>query len=69
MLRRVLPQNPPWWEVFNADRETILEISDAILSLYHMPKFQWLEPLADVDYLKYVEKQRTYFLSSCVLCS
>jgi hypothetical protein len=33
-----LPADLPWWEMFNADMDSILSISDSILGLYHLPK-------------------------------
>lgn len=41
------PQLPaPWWTLFNTDLETIEHIADTILSIYHLPRILWIEPLA-----------------------
>lgn len=40
-----LPDNPPWWVLFNADIKEMGEICNTILALYHRPKVAFLEPL------------------------
>lgn len=40
-----LPDNPPWWVLFNADMHEMGEICNTILALYHRPKAAFLEPL------------------------
>jgi len=40
-----LPDNPPWWVLFNADMREMGEICNTILALYHRPKVAFLEPL------------------------
>ncbi|CAM9491429.1 unnamed protein product [Hapterophycus canaliculatus] len=40
-----LPDNPPWWVLFNADMQEMGEICNTILALYHRPKVTFLEPL------------------------
>lgn len=42
-----LPDNPPWWILFNADMREMGEICNAILALYHRPKVTFLEPLCE----------------------
>ncbi|CAM9617749.1 unnamed protein product [Ectocarpus sp. 6 AP-2014] len=42
-----LPDNPPWWVLFNADMQEMGEICNTILALYHRPKVAFLEPLCD----------------------
>lgn len=42
-----LPDNPPWWVLFNADMREMGEICNSILALYHRPKVSFLEPLCE----------------------
>ena len=49
-----LPDENIWLAAFGTDIETVTKISNAILSLYHMPKVQWLEPIAEVEHLAQV---------------
>lgn len=42
-----LPDNPPWWVLFNADMKEMGEICNTILALYHRPKVAFLEPLCE----------------------
>lgn len=42
-----LPDNPPWWVLFNADMNDMGAICNAILALYHRPKVPFLEPLCE----------------------
>lgn len=42
-----LPDNPPWWVLFNADMQEMGEICNTILALYHRPKVAFLEPLCE----------------------
>lgn len=42
-----LPDNPPWWVLFNADMTEMGEICNTILALYHRPKVAFLEPLCE----------------------
>lgn len=37
-LKLPIPEYPPWWEVMNADLDTILTICDNILSLFEIEK-------------------------------
>lgn len=40
-----LPEDPPWWILFNADMREMGEICNTILALYHRPRVAFLEPL------------------------
>lgn len=42
-----LPDNPPWWVLFNADMQEMGKICNTILALYHRPKVAFLEPLCE----------------------
>lgn len=42
-----LPDNPPWWVLFNADMQEMGEICNTILALYHRPQVAFLEPLCE----------------------
>jgi hypothetical protein len=46
-----LPEEPyPWWSLMVEDFNLINIICDKILSLYHLPKLSWLDPLPDDVY-------------------
>jgi len=46
-----LPEEPyPWWKLMTDDYNLICIICDKILSLYHLPKLNWIEPLPDDVY-------------------
>ncbi|KAF0991572.1 hypothetical protein HZS_3987 [Henneguya salminicola] len=34
ILKIILPQNPPWWLLFDVDEKTLLDICENILTLY-----------------------------------
>ena len=51
VLQHPLPSNFDWLEVMDTDIKTIHSVCNQILELYHMPKLQWLEPLAETTHL------------------
>lgn len=44
-LKIALPNNPPWWELFEASKEHMDEIRSAMRSLYASPKMTWMASL------------------------
>lgn len=48
-LKIKLPDNPPWWVLFNADLMEMGEICNTILALYRRPKVAFLEPLCEIS--------------------
>lgn len=47
-----LPDNPPWWVLFNADLKVMGEVCNTILALYQRPKVTFLEPLCETKIFK-----------------
>lgn len=47
-----LPDNPPWWVLFNADLKVMGEVCNTILALYQRPKVTFLEPLCEGSIFK-----------------
>lgn len=37
-----LPENPPWWKVFDADKSGIDEVCRVLAHLYTLPKAQYI---------------------------
>ena len=69
-----LPASSDWLEVMDTDIDTVHSICDDILELYHMPRLQWLEPIAEVPQLSpeviVTQSSRfTIFISIFFLCS
>ncbi len=44
-LQIPLPENPPWWDLFNTTEKEIAEIANAIQGLYSRPKMEWVDPV------------------------
>ncbi|KAI0518712.1 hypothetical protein KFK09_006148 [Dendrobium nobile] len=44
-----LPENPPWWLVFDADQAGIQEVCRVLAQLYSLPKAQYLPVYKDND--------------------
>ena len=44
-LRLKLPDNPPWWELFDATKRDIEVICNRLLRLYQGESVAWLESL------------------------
>ena len=38
VLQMPMPENPPWWEVFEATEEQVRGVCAALLELYSRPK-------------------------------
>jgi len=56
-----LPEEPyPWWKLMTNNFNLICLICDKILSLYHLPKLNWLEPLPDDVYYLSEEACKLY---------
>ena len=45
----VLPENPPWWELFDANKAQLLEVARTILDLYKRPKARYISLSAKSD--------------------
>lgn len=37
-----LPENPPWWKAFDADKSSIDEVCRVLAHLYSLPKAQYV---------------------------
>lgn len=44
-----LPESPPWWEVFDADKDGIDEVCSVLAHLYSLPKAQCIAVYKDND--------------------
>lgn len=44
-----LPENPPWWLVFDADKAGIDEVCRVLAHLYSLPKAQYVPVYKDND--------------------
>ncbi|KAG1693661.1 hypothetical protein DVH05_023064 [Phytophthora capsici] len=44
-----LPENPPWYTLFDVDKLQLYAVSVAIMELYKQDKVQWLEPLTETN--------------------
>lgn len=44
-----LPENPPWWKVFDADKSGIDEVCRVLAHLYSLPKAQYIPVCNDGD--------------------
>lgn len=42
-----LPENPPWWKVFDADKACIDEVCRVLAHLYSLPKAQYIHVCKD----------------------
>ncbi|CAN1323153.1 CYCL1-1 [Linum perenne] len=45
-----LPENPPWWKAFDADKSSIDEICRVLAHLYSLPKAQYMSICKDGDF-------------------
>lgn len=46
-----LPENPPWWKAFDADKSGIDEVCRVLAHLYSLPKAQYIPVCKDGDSL------------------
>ncbi|KAK1944644.1 Cyclin-L1-1 [Phytophthora citrophthora] len=44
-----LPENPPWYALFDVEKSQLYTVSVAIMELYKQEKVQWLEPLTETN--------------------
>jgi hypothetical protein len=44
-----LPEDPPWWTVFDADEAGIQEVCKVLAHLYSLPKAQYIPVYKDND--------------------
>lgn len=42
-----LPENPPWYKLFDVNKAQLYAVSVVIMGLYKQEKLQWLEPLTE----------------------
>ncbi|KAJ0407431.1 hypothetical protein P43SY_004972 [Pythium insidiosum] len=49
VLQVKLPQSPPWYSLFDVDRDTLVEVARAIWGLYQREKIVWLDPLTEIN--------------------
>lgn len=42
-----LPENPPWWKVFDAEKGDIEEVCNVLANLYQRPKASYIEVSKD----------------------
>lgn len=42
-----LPENPPWWKAFDADKSGIDEVCRVLAHLYSLPKAQYISVCKD----------------------
>lgn len=42
-----LPESPPWWKVFDADKSDIEEVCNVLANLYKKPKASYIEVSKD----------------------
>lgn len=52
-----LPENPPWWKAFDADKSGIDEVCRVLAHLYSLPKAQYVHVCKDGDSSKAWESQ------------
>lgn len=45
-----LPENPPWWKAFDADKSGIDEVCRVLASLYVLPKAKYIPVCKDGDF-------------------
>jgi len=51
-----LPENPPWWLVFDADQNGIEEVCRVLAHLYTLPKAQYIPVYKDNDSFTSIRK-------------
>lgn len=45
-----LPENPPWWKAFDAEKSGIDEVCRVLAHLYSLPKAQYIPVCKDGDF-------------------
>ena len=45
-----LPENPPWWKAFDAEKYGIDEVCKVLAHLYSLPKAQYISVCKDGDF-------------------
>lgn len=45
-----LPENPPWWKAFDAEKSGIDEVCRVLAHLYSLPKAQYVSVCKDGDF-------------------
>lgn len=53
-----LPENPPWWKVFDADKSGIDEVCKVLAHLYSLPKAQYIPVCKDGDSFTFSNRSR-----------
>lgn len=53
-----LPEEPPWWTVFDADEASIMEVCRLLAHLYTLPKAQYIPVFKDDDSFTSVTKNK-----------
>lgn len=53
-----LPENPPWWKAFDADKAGIDEVCRVLAHLYSLPKAQYLPVCKDGDSFTFSNKSK-----------
>lgn len=51
-----LPENPPWWKAFDAEKSGIDEVCRVLAHLYSLPKAQYLPICKDWDSFTFSNK-------------
>nr|CCA19176.1 cyclinL1 putative [Albugo laibachii Nc14] len=49
VLQIKLPDNPPWWLLFEVSQEEMVTIAREILQLYTRNAIEWLDPLTEIN--------------------
>ncbi|KAJ4818379.1 Cyclin family protein [Rhynchospora pubera] len=53
-----LPEEPPWWTVFDADEAGVMEVCRVLAHLYSLPKAQYIPVFKDSDSVTSVAKSK-----------
>ncbi|CEG47564.1 ania-6a type cyclin [Plasmopara halstedii] len=48
-LKVALPENPPWYKLFDVNKSQLYAVSIVIMGLYKQEKLQWVEPLTEAN--------------------
>jgi len=51
-----LPENPPWWKAFDAEKSGIDEVCRVLAHLYSLPKAQYIPVCKDEDSFSFSNK-------------
>lgn len=51
-----LPENPPWWKAFDAEKSGIDEVCRVLAHLYSLPKAQYIPVCKDEDSFTFSNK-------------